>query len=117
MRRWEQVLTKALLSRDPGRALERAASDRSLPAALRKGLARIDVDGVRIAALLVARLRFERLLQGSDAAAQWFEADPQAFAQAFDRYHREVPPTEHFPRGEARLFTGWARSALSPHAS
>jgi hypothetical protein len=68
---------------------------------------------VRLAALLVARLRFERLLSGSDEAADWFEREPHVFARAFERYHREVPPSAFFPRGEARLFTAWAQGAVS----
>jgi hypothetical protein len=102
-----------MLSPDAGLALRRAARDRSLPASLRLALAKVDVDGARLAALLVARLRFERLLAGSDEAAEWFEREPGAFARAFQRYHRDVEPTELFPRGEARLFTAWVRSSTS----
>jgi hypothetical protein len=111
--RWERVLAKALLSADAGLALRHAAHDRSLPASLRQALAKVDVDGARLAALLVARLRFERLLAGSDEAAEWFEREPQVFTRAFQRYHRDVEPTELFPPGEARLFTAWVRSSTS----
>lgn len=110
-RNWEQVLARALRSDDAGRALKKAARDKRLPAALRKALASVDEDGVRLAALLMARLRFERLLQGSDAASDWFERSPEEFARAFERYHREVAPTAFFPPTEAKLFTTWVRGA------
>ncbi|XYH97717.1 hypothetical protein ACMHYB_59850 [Sorangium sp. So ce1128] len=97
------VLTAA----DPVAALRAAAADPALPAALRRALRGADEDGVRMSALLVARLRFERLLRGSPEAEAWFDRDPAAFSAAFRRYHAEVPPTAFFPAGEARLFRGW----------
>jgi hypothetical protein len=114
MSHWEKVLGRALVSADAGRALKKAAGDRPLPRPLRRALETIDEDGVRLAALLMARLRFERLLQGSDAVADWFEQDPADFARAFERYHREVPPTAFFPPGEAKLFTAWVRTRFRP---
>jgi len=65
-----------------------------------------------LAALLVARLRFERLLRGSPQAEAWFDADPEAFAAAFKRYHAEVPPAAFFPQAEARLFRQWVGSRV-----
>src|SRR5581483_11243500 len=109
MKRLEQVVAKALMSRDAGEALQRAGRDRRLPLSVRRALKNVDADGARLAALLIARLRFERLMNGSDAAARWFEVDPMGFAKAFERYHRAVRPTEHFPAGEARLFEAWAK--------
>jgi hypothetical protein len=70
----------------------------------------VDEDGVRISALLVARLRFERLLNGSPQAADWFATEPEGFARAFQNYHREVPMTAFFPGAEERLFTRWIRA-------
>ena len=61
-------------------------------------------------ALLVARLRFERLLQGSELAATWFDQDPESFTAAFRTYHRQVPLRAFFPREEARTFARWYRS-------
>jgi len=69
-----------------------------------------DADGVRISALLVARLRFERLLRGSPDAEAWFDRDPADFARAFRRYHAAVAPRAFFPVGEAALFAAWRRT-------
>jgi hypothetical protein len=101
------VLAEAMLDRDPVARLRRTERDRTLPAGTRRALARADEDGIRLAALLVARLRFERLVQGSQDANDFFERDPRAFADAFRDYHHAVPPTECFPMGEARLWSAW----------
>ena len=69
------------------------------------GLAAIDEDGFRISALLVARLRFERLLNGHPAVPDWLDRDAAGFAETFRRYHAAVPPTAFFPPDEARTFT------------
>ena len=71
------------------------------------GLAAIDEDGFRISALLVARLRFERLLNGHPAVPDWLDRDAAGFAETFRRYHAAVPPTAFFPPDEARTFTAW----------
>jgi hypothetical protein len=94
---YERVLARALRAPDP-------------PAA-------VAPDGLRLAALLVTRLRFERLLRGSGAAEAWFRANPAAFTRAFGRYHRQVACQALFPSDEARRFerwlAGWERVALS----
>lgn len=105
--RFEQIVAAALTAPDPAAALARAAKNRRLPAELRRALAAAQPDGVRLAALLVARLRFERLLRGSPEAEAWFDRDPEGFAEAFRRYHAEVPPSAFFPPVEARLFQSW----------
>lgn len=64
-------------------------------------------DGVRIAALLIARLRFERLLNGSTDAAAEFDDDAEAFVARFQRYHRAVPPTAWNPVDEAALWAAF----------
>ena len=64
-------------------------------------------DGVRMAELLCAKLRFERLLRGSERAARWFEDEPRAFSRAFRAYHRGVRATAFFPAAEARIFARW----------
>lgn len=109
--RFEEIVARAMRSRDPAAALERASRNRALPADLRRALAKAAGDGARIAALLVARLRFERLMRGSPEAEAWFERDPQSFAEAFRRYHEETPLTAFFPPAEARAFRSWARGA------
>jgi hypothetical protein len=103
----EAKIARALRDDDPWAAFVRLGEDASLSADLRARVRAADPDGVRMAALLVARLRFERLLRGSPAAEAWFEEDPSAFAAAFRRYHRTVAPTAFFPPEEARLFDAW----------
>ena len=51
---------------------------------------------VLFTALIVARLRFERLLHGSVRARDDFDRDPRAFTATFKRYHRAVPPVTTF---------------------
>jgi hypothetical protein len=104
----ERWLVRAMVSPDPAAIIARGARDRRLPLEVRRRLRAADPDGVRLSALLVARLRFERLLNGSAAAGAWFESDPAAFSAAFRRYHAEVPLTAFFPAGEAAAFEQWA---------
>jgi hypothetical protein len=99
--RFEKLHADVVLSADPAAALA------ALPDADRALFAGLDRDGLRIAALIVARLRFERLIHGSRAAAEWFDRDTRAFTQAFKRYHTGVPPTATFPADEARAFEAW----------
>jgi hypothetical protein len=105
--RYEEVVARAMTSPDPVAALRAAAEDPALPPGLRRGLRAADEEGIRMAALLVARLRFERLLRGCPEAEAWFDRDPADFSAAFRRYHAAVPPTAFFPPGEARLFRKW----------
>jgi hypothetical protein len=107
----EQILADALRAPDPVAALRAAAGRPGVPAALRRALVNADEDGVRMSALLVARLRFERLIQGSREAARWFEEDAAGFAAAFRCYHEAVPESSFFPQGEALLFEEWLRAA------
>jgi hypothetical protein len=59
---------------------------------------------VRIAALLVAKLRFERVIRGDGDAETWFEVNPEGFTEAFRRYCREVPPTAFSAQAEGGLW-------------
>jgi hypothetical protein len=95
---YERRLAAAMRAADPVAAVR----------ALHPG---VDADGVRLTALLVARLRFERLLRGSPEAEAWFDGDPAGFARAFRRYHAEVPPRAFFPAEEAALFAAWQARA------
>jgi hypothetical protein len=105
--RFEKLLARAITAPDPVAALRAASRDRTLPADLRRRLAAADEDGVRLSALLVARLRFERLLRGSRSAEDWYDSDPATFTEAFRRYHASTPPTAFFPQAEAALFAAW----------
>ena len=102
--RYERVMADVLNAPDPIAALELLDPDE------RALLEPIDHDGLRMAALLVARVRFERLMHGSARAGEWFESDPRSFAQAFKRYHACVPPSSTFPLDEARAFEAWLTS-------
>jgi hypothetical protein len=103
----ERLLVRAMVAPDPLAVLQRAARDRRLPAPLRELLAAVDADGLRLTALLVLRLRFERLLRGCPEAEALFDADPQGFAERFRRYHQSTPLTAFFPQAEAALFRGF----------
>ncbi|AKT36692.1 hypothetical protein [Chondromyces crocatus] len=105
--RYEELLAKVITAADPLDALRAATQKADLPPRLRRALRQVDEDGLRMAALLVARLRFERLMRGSTDAEAWFERDPGEFTAAFQQYHQAVPPTAFFPSGEARLFREW----------
>jgi hypothetical protein len=91
---YERRVAAAMRARDPA-------------AAMRAIYPAVDGDGVRMTALLVARLRFERLLRGSPEAEASFDRDAAAFARDFERYHREVAPTAFFPVDEAALWRSW----------
>ncbi len=101
---FERILAAAMTAADPVRALRRAARAGGVDADLRARLLAADADGVRMSALLVARLRFERLLRGSASAEAFYESDPAAFTATFRRYHQAVPPNAFFPREEAALW-------------
>lgn len=105
--RYEEAVARAMTAPEPVEAVRAAGRDPGLPAGVRRALLAADPDGVRMAALLVARLRFERLLRGCPEAEAWFDRDAADFSAAFRRYHAEVPPTAFFPPGEARLFRRW----------
>lgn len=92
----ERRLAHALRAPDPVAALR---DDPTLPA--------IDPDGLRLAALFIARLRFERLQHGDLEAARHFDHDPADFTARFRRYHAEVPPSAAFPQDEAALYRRW----------
>jgi hypothetical protein len=103
----EELLAVALTAIDPCGALAVAACDPRLSNAARERVAAIDKDGFRISALLVARLRFERLLHGHPAVPEWLDRDAAGFTETFRRYHAAVPPTAFFPPDEARAFAAW----------
>jgi len=103
----ERVLANALTSADPARLVLRAAQDPRLDAAARSALEAIDLDGLGLSALIVVKLRFERLLQGSASAGDWFEADAREFTAAFRRYHLEVEQRAATPSEEAARFESW----------
>lgn len=110
----EQLLAAALTAAEPIAALAGARRDPRLSDEARRHLAAIDDDGFRIAALLCARLRFERLLHGHPAVEPWLEDDPEGLTETFRRYHAEVPPAAFFPPDEARAFDAWLAATGTP---
>jgi uncharacterized protein YeaO (DUF488 family) len=107
----QKALLRALIDNDPLPALKREAA--SLSPEDRALVERIDPDGFALSALIVKKLRFERLTRGSDAVDAWFNRDPAGFAEVFKRYNAEVPPEEYFPAGEIVAFKAWCgRSGL-----
>jgi hypothetical protein len=111
----QRAMADALCAADPVAAMRAPAGQPGLDEATRAALRAADPDGLRLTALLVAKLRFERIIRGSSAASAWFDADPAAFSAAFRRYHGEMPPTTHFPAAEAASFLSWAlRNGLAP---
>lgn len=101
--RLQAVLADALLAPDPAAFVRDAAARPGADPALRA----IDADGLRIAALLVAKLRFQNLMNASRLASEWFERDGAGFTAAFKRYHHEVPPASLDPWGERDQFAAW----------
>lgn len=69
-----------------------------------KSVPGVDPDGLALAALLVLKLRLERLLRGDPGLREAFEADPEGFSGRFRRYHRAVQPSFFFPAEESAAF-------------
>jgi len=107
----ERAYALALCTRDPLDALQRLVADAGLPRWLGTAAPGLDPDGVRITGLLVAKLRFERIINGSATATRWFVAEPAAFAAAFRGYHHSHPPIDQSPASEAASFAAWCRKA------
>jgi hypothetical protein len=110
LRAVQELLLDCLLADDPVRALREA-----LPAAVnlsdeeRAWLAGIDADGLAITALIVKKLRFERLTLSHGEMQDLFDVDPARFMQLYREYTAAVPPTGYFPTQEGDLFRAWHR--------
>lgn len=104
---FERMVAAALRSDDPVAGFAAIALCDELPIELRQAAAAADARGIRMSALLVAKLRFERLQQGSAVAGRMFAEDPRGFTDAFRRYHRGVPPLAIGPRAEGLAFERW----------
>ena len=102
--RLQQRLALCLADLDPIAALREAQNDPDLDAREREWLAGVDLDGLRLTALMVQKLRFERILRGDPEVRQRFEADPEATAATIEEYLEESAPRAVFPAEEARAF-------------
>jgi hypothetical protein len=113
---YERALADALRADDPVAQLCEVQARSDCAAGLRRLLraACAHPAGLRLSALLCARLRFERLTQGCSLAGRLFAADPGRFAGLFRRYHQAVAPTAHGPRAEAALFERWYAVEADP---
>lgn len=101
----DAVLAEVYRATDPAAALAARLAelpDGPLQAAARRALS--DPDALHLTGLLVAQLRFSRLLQGSDPARRAFDADPAGFTRVFREFHRQVAPRAFDPVDEARAF-------------
>jgi hypothetical protein len=86
---------------------EQLQTARDLTDEERAWLEQFDADGLRMTALMVQKIRFERLTRGDSEAAAWFERDPDGFMHAYQTYVDEVESTAYFPEQEAELFRSW----------
>jgi hypothetical protein len=100
----EEALVRVLTAEAPIEALHAELASTKTRPAVRAWLQQCGEAGVRVAALLVAQLRFGRLIQGSDDVARFFDEDPAGFAQAFRSFHGTTPACCFFPVGDARAF-------------
>ncbi|MDX2020044.1 MAG: hypothetical protein SF187_07365 [Deltaproteobacteria bacterium] len=104
---YENILVHVLRARDPQGALASAIKALDDQHPLRAALAAINTDGLRMSALLVARLRFERLLRGSKEYRADWQLDPNSAAARFSAYHEASPLLAFSPKEEAKLFHAW----------
>jgi hypothetical protein len=110
--RVQQLLLDALLSDDPPRTLRRLAEQAAdLSETERAFLRRIDADGFRLSALLIQKLRFERLTAADPALAEQFERRPEEVVALFRAYNAAVPPIVYFPEQEAGRYHQWRDQA------
>lgn len=105
----ERAYGSALCERDPVAAIGRLAGAPACPDGVRAALRTADPDGIRLTGLLITKLRFQRVLNGSGDATRWFLRDGAGFTAAFLAYHRAELPTDHAPAAEARNFRAWCR--------
>ena len=104
-----RILVEAMHSETPvARLRELAEAADDLTDDERHRLLGADPDGVRMASLLVRKLRFERVIRGSDRAMLDYERDPEGFTTLFRAYCEAVPSQHPFPADEARSFLAFA---------
>ena len=105
--RFEEAVAAAFRNADPTAAFRAIENDVELPASLREAARTPQSRGIEISALLIIRLRFERLIQTSSRASAWYDSQPREFTQTFRDYHRSVPSSTEFGMREARDFDTW----------
>ena len=95
------VLVSCCVAEDPAATL---AVARASHPELEPFLETVDIEGLRLTALLIRKLRFERIVRGDPDLAAKFEADPSGFTSIFREYLVEEPPDSVFPEEEAERF-------------
>jgi hypothetical protein len=108
---FQRLLAQALLADDAVAAVAALGENHRLSRVLRSAAQQAVPDGVRVSALLVAKLRFERLMRGDARLRAWFEQSPKVFVETFHRYHAEESPICSFPRAEAQHFGEWLQNS------
>ena len=101
-----RVLLGALRAADPPRAVEEALAQAADPE-LSAAFASLDPLGLRLTSLIVKRLRFERILQGSGRFRAEFASDPATFTERFRAYDAAGPSATPWPGEEAAAFAAW----------
>jgi hypothetical protein len=108
LRELQERLLAVLADADPVAALTRLLADpQGLTDEDVTALRQIDADGLRLTALIVVKLRFERLTLAVPELAALFAEQPEEFVQLFREYAAAVPATAYFPSAEATLFREW----------
>ena len=97
----QAVLVSCLAAEDPAAALVVA---RASHPELDPWLETVDLEGLRLTALLIRKLRFERIVRGDPNLAARFEADPSGFTSIFREYLVTESPNRVFPEEEAEGF-------------
>jgi hypothetical protein len=111
LRALQERLLAVLMDNDPVAALARMlANPDGLTDEEVTALRQVDADGLRMTALLVTKLRFERLTLAVPELAALFEERPEEFLQIFREYAAAVPATAYFPAAEGALFREWYAS-------
>jgi hypothetical protein len=80
----------------------RAADPVAARDALPQDLSDVDRAGLRVAALLVARLRFDRLLQSQPTQRARYIADPEGWTARFRQWHADTPAHPDSEEGPPR---------------
>lgn len=104
----ERILIQVFFADDPEAELRNAlARETGLAPDDRGALSGIEGDGLRIASLLVKKLRFQRLTAGDGDLARLFEERPDKFLRLRRAYTAAVALEAYFPSDEALPFRPW----------
>lgn len=107
LRAVSQVLAEAMQAADPAAYVRGQLERGDLSAEERAALAGVCEDGLGLARMLVAKLRFERLLLGDPRLGVEFGADPEGFSRSARAYFAATPRGRCWPREEAAAFRAW----------